>query len=195
MTPEQTFRAKAPALMTRVIREFQFSVEDAAAIAGNGGHESLGFTKLQEMKPTVAGSKGGYGWFQWTGMGAGGRRKAFEKFCAEMKLLPSSDAANIEFLVHELKTTERRAIDKTKAAKSLLDKVQAFEMAYERAGVKHYLSRNKWAEIAREAYIKAQGQDPAVIPPPPDVEPIPTQKPRGLLAAIVELILAIFGRK
>lgn len=191
MTPEQTFRAKAPALMTRVIREFQFSVDDAAAIAGNGGHESRGFTAFQEEKPTVAGSRGGWGWFQWTGP----RRRQFEAFADGFKMDRKSDAAQIEFLVHELKTTERAAILKTKAAKGLLGKVKAFELGYERAGVKHYESRERWAKIALDAYTKAQGQDPAVIPPPPDVEPIPTQKPRGLLAAIIDLILAIFKRK
>lgn len=193
MSAEDTFRAKCPALMTRVIREFQFSVEDAAAVAGNGGHESLGFTKLQEISPTVKGSRGGYGWFQWTGP----RRKQFEKFCADMKMLPSSDAANIEFLVHELKTTERAAIAKTKAGKTLYDKVVGFELGFERAGVKHYDSRFRWAQIAFDAYQKVGGTSPSVVPPPPDdpgVEP-GERKPRGLLMALIDLLIAIFTKK
>ena len=190
---ESVFRAKAPKLMSRLMEEFGFSVEDAAAIAGNAGHESAGFTKLQEIKPTVPGSRGGYGWFQWTGP----RRKAFEKFSLEMKLHPASDAANIAFLIHELKTTERAAIKKTKEAKTFNDKVVAFEEAFERAGAKHYASRWRWAYIALDAYKEGA----APIPAPPDIpgpEPAPpvTDAPKGgLLALIINLILAIFKRK
>jgi hypothetical protein len=191
---ESVFRAKAPKLMTRLMEEFPWTVEDAAACAGNGGHESGGFTNLQEDRPTVQGSRGGYGWFQWTGP----RRKAFEKFCAEMKLLPSSDAGNIAFLIHEMKTTERAAIQKTKDAKTLADKVVAFEKGFERAGVKHYPSRLKWAQIALEAYHAANWTD--FVPPKPDGDPgLPAdpviQKPRGLLSALIDLILSIFRKK
>jgi hypothetical protein len=187
MTAESVFRAKAPKLMGRLMTEFQFSVEDAAAIAGNGGHESRGFTAFQEENPTIKGSRGGWGWFQWTGP----RRREFEAFADGMRLDRKSDAANIEWLVHELKTTERAAILKTKAARTLPDKVVAFEKSFERAGVKHYDSRLKWAQIARDAYQKNQG---VTIPPPPDIEPI-EPKPRGLLRALIDLIISIFKRK
>ena len=65
--PEAFFREMAPRLMRLLIEDFNLTVTDAAAIMGNGGHESLGFTKLQEMKPTVKGSRGGWGLMQWTG--------------------------------------------------------------------------------------------------------------------------------
>jgi hypothetical protein len=198
MSAESTFRAKAPVLMARLMQEFPWSVEDAAAVAGNLGHESGGFAILQEIKPVVKGSKGGYGWAQWTGP----RRVAFEKFCAGMKLLPSSDAGNTAFLIHELKTTERAAIEKTKAAKTLADKVVAFEKAYERAGVKHYPSRLKWAQIALDAY---QARPPVAPPKPespsPGAEPAPapSRKPSiqqvmaWLIGAAVAAIAAYIG--
>lgn len=205
MTPEQTFRAKAPVLMTRLMKEFPWDVLDAAACAGNLGHESLGFTKLQEMAPTVKGSRGGYGWGQWTGL----RRRDFENFCAKGGLNISSDEANIAFLIFELKTTERPAVEKTKGAKGLKAKVEAFEMGYERAGVKHYPSRLKWAEIALDAFQKAQGVNPAPTPPidpptkpaaPPPLPEAPkgTGKPSigqvmlGVVAAIIAAIVAYF---
>ena len=39
--------------MGDLIRDFRIGLEDAAAIVGNGGHESGGFASLQEIKPTI----------------------------------------------------------------------------------------------------------------------------------------------
>lgn len=195
---EAVFRVKVPKLMARLVQEgFGFSVEDAAAIAGNAGHESGGFSKLQEIKPTVPGSKGGYGWFQWTGP----RRRQFEAYSKQNGLLPSSDEANTAFLIHELKTTERKAIDAVKSATTLADKTVAFEKAFERAGIKHYPSRIKWAQIALDAYGRAVA---VVIPPPPDIpapEPVPQlpgkpsiQKVMAwLIGAAIAAVAAYFG--
>lgn len=146
------FEQKAVPLMEALLAAFPvWSEEDAAAVAGNGGHESGGFQKLQEIKPVVPGSRGGYGWFQWTGP----RRRQFESFCKRMKLAPSSDEANTRFIIHELREGERAAVNKTKTARGLEAKVKAFEAAYERAGVKHYASRLKYANRAMAAWKKA----------------------------------------
>ena len=144
----ETFTRKAPIYMGRLMRDFDFTDVDAAAIMGNAGHESGGLTEFQEKKPTKPGSRGGFGWFQWTGV----RRKAYEKYCRDNGLDPRSDEANYGFLVTELKGSESRAVPKTKAARRLEDKVKAFELAFERAGIKHYPSRIKWAERALVAW-------------------------------------------
>ena len=62
LNAEQTSRAKAPGIMAQFIRDFPITPEDAAAVVDNLGHESAGFTALQEIKPIVAGSKG-----EWVG--------------------------------------------------------------------------------------------------------------------------------
>lgn len=149
------FDRLAPGLMSRLMAGVGFTVLDAAAAVGNGGHESGGFAKLQEINPTVKGSRGGYGWFQWTGP----RRRAFEAWCAKNKLDPSSDEANAGFFLAELQGSEKAAVAKTKAAgkglpeqAALVAKVKAFELAYERAGVKHYDSRVAYAQRALKAY-------------------------------------------
>ena len=49
---------------------------------------------------------------------------------------------------------------------SLADKVIAFEKAYERAGVKHYPSRQEWARIAQKAWQDARKGAPAPLVPP-----------------------------
>jgi hypothetical protein len=175
MTPEAHFRATAPKYMRRLVADFpSLNLQDAAAIFGNLGHESLGFTKLQEMKPTVAGSKGGWGWAQWTGP----RRRAFEAYCKRNGKDPASDEANYAYLFVELKGiegTESGAVGKVSAAVGLEAKVKAFEQAFLRAGVKHYDSRLQWAKIAVDALRKEE--EAAAPVPQPRPKPSPTIHP------------------
>lgn len=155
--PIATFMEKAPTFMGLLINDFGFSVDDAAAIFGNLGHESNGLTAFQEVSPTSG--RGGWGWAQWTGP----RRVAFEEYVKRNNLDPKSDDANYKWLFVELSGPEKGAVAKTKAAKTLRDKVIAFEQAFERAGVKHYDSRVKWAERALDAY-RAAGNVPEPVP-------------------------------
>lgn len=172
MNPEAHFRATAPAYMRKLVADFpSLDLQDAAAIFGNLGHESLGFTKLQEISPTVKGSKGGYGWAQWTGA----RRRAFEAWCKKHGKDPASDATNYAYLFLELKGlegTESGAVGKVAAAVGLEAKVVAFERAYLRAGVKNDDSRLKWARIAADA-VRASEPSPAPVSPAP--KPIPAE--------------------
>ncbi len=188
---EAVFRAKAPKYMNMLMADFELGTMDAAAIMGNLGHESGGLTNFQEDRPTVAGSRGGWGWAQWTGP----RRRAFESYCSRNKLDPKSDKANYGWLFVELKGEEKRAIPAVKAVKTLRDKVVAFENTFERSGVKHYDSRMIWAERALDAF-----RDAPVVIPPPDIEPPPPEpvKPgvgagigAGIGAAVIALIWAI----
>jgi hypothetical protein len=158
------FRQKAPEYMRRLMADFGFSLEDAAAVMGNAGHESGGLTQFQEVNPLVPGSRGGFGWFQWTGP----RRRAFEAYCESNNLDPKSDRANYGWLVVELRGPEKDAVRSTKNAKTLDAKVIAFERSFERAGVKHYASRIKWANRALDAY-RTDGR--ADVAPAPDKGP------------------------
>lgn len=210
MTAIETFRSKAPWIMALLMRDFSLTVDEAAAIVGNLGHESGGFASLQEINPTVKGSKGGYGWPQWTGP----RREAFRSYCERNGLAPASDEANYKYLFVELSGTYRNAIAAVKRAGSLPDKVKAFELAFERAGIKHYERRNEWARRATEAWAAAAGKpklpgwaspgtvdaprhQPAVAhepTPPSQPAPAPAGNP-GTLGTILTLIAKIFGRK
>jgi uncharacterized protein YukE len=144
------FKSVVPFYMSRLMQDFDCTSEDAAAVFGNAGHECAGFTLLQEQKPTVAGSRGGFGWFQWTGP----RRRNYEAYCKRNNLNPSAHESNYAFLVVELRSTEK-AMPYVKSASGLNSKTAAFEQRYERAGVKHYASRYKYAEIALAAYNEA----------------------------------------
>lgn len=188
MASATLFKAKVPGLMRQFMADFDCTVLDAAAVFGNAGHECAGFLKLQEISPTVPGSRGGYGWFQWTGP----RRRSFEAYCQRNKLNPASDEANYKYLFVELNGDEQGAIPALKKARDLRGKVIAFEAAYERAGVKHYDSRVSWANIALGAYEAKQG--PIAVPPPPDIEPIQPKEP-SWLEALLNAVLTAFRRK
>lgn len=160
----QVFAEKAPKYMSKLMKDFSFSVLDAAAIMGNCGYESNGTTTLQEIKPVVPGSRGGFGWFQWTGP----RRVAFEAYCKRNGLSPKDDEANYRFLFVELTGSEKRAVAKTKAATGLEAKVRVFEETFERAGVKNYAARNQWARRALAAW-EAKG---FIVETPPEEKPV-----------------------
>lgn len=171
--PDTLFRAKSPEIMRKLMADFGLTEIDAAAILGNIGHECAGFKLMQEVKPVVPGSRGGFGWCQWTGP----RRRAFEAWCKRQDYSPYADHANYSFLFRELKGYEGepafKAIEAVKKAKTLKTKTTAFEMTFLRAGVKHYPSRHAWAERALEAW---RGQ-PVPLPDDPGVEEPASEEP------------------
>lgn len=173
-----TFAAKAPKYMHKLMADFGFSVEDAAAVMGNAGHESGGLSILQEIKPVVKGSRGGYGWFQWTGP----RRKAYEAYCKRNGLNPAADDSNYAFLVVELRGSEKKAVAATKFAKGLESKVIAFEKSFERAGVKHYASRLTWAKRALDAFNKGGVKVTEPDKPKPEPKPVTPSQGAGAVA-------------
>lgn len=213
---EQLFALKAPWIMELLMRDFSLDLDSAAAILGNLGHECGGFSLMQEQEPTVKGSAGGYGWAQWTGP----RRREFEAYCTRNNLDPKEDRANYGWLFVELSTSEKRAIAAVKKPGSVADKVKAFELAFERAGVKHYPSRNAWAARAIAAYKATPGiptlpewakpgkptpqpapPEPVERPPvpfepwEPDRAPAPAQPAkRGILAIILEFLASLFRK-
>lgn len=176
-----TFTDKAVKYMPILMKDFSLSDEDAAAIFGNLGHETGGFKYFQEISPVVQGSRGGFGWAQWTGP----RRRDFEAYCKRNNLDPLSDKANYGFLFVELKTTEKRAIPAVKAASTLYNKTVAFEETFERSGVKAYASRYDYAKQALEAYRAAPKAGPTSLI-------ITSTFAGGALAAIVA-VLQFFG--
>lgn len=196
MANDTLFRELAPRIMRGLMAEFSLDATSAAAIVGNLGHESGGFRFLQEIKPLIPGSKGGYGWAQWTGP----RRRAYEKYCADKKLDPASYEANYGFLVWELRNTETSAIPAVKRATTLHGKVVAFELAFERASDQHkgYPSRERWANIALSAFSAGAPVKPPASPDLPKPKPPPVTPPAkpgdakavGILAAIGAVIAA-----
>lgn len=196
MSNDRQFRRMAPIIMRDLMKDFPvWGVDDTASVVGNAGHESSGFNKLQEISPTVAGSKGGYGWFQWTGP----RRRQFEAYCKAHNLDPKTYAANYGFLKYELMGTYASVIPRVYKAVTLADKVKAFELGYEKAGVKSYAEREKWAALALQVYTPQ-----AIVPVTPIALPIPQKpvvltpvkpndaKPVGLFAGIGVMLYTVW---
>lgn len=173
------FNEWAAVFMGRLMADFALSVEDAAAIIGNAGHESGGFKSLQEIKPLVPGSRGGYGIMQWTGP----RRHDYEAYCARNKLNPADMNTNYKFLFTELKGPEGRVLPKLRAAKTLASKVEVFCNGFLRPGIPHMDSRKVWAKRALAAY---GSNTPAPKPAPP----VGTPAPSGFWAALFAIIKA-----
>jgi len=188
------FRTKAPGIMRRLMADFPALAADPAnpaAIVGNLGHECAGFTKLQEISPTVHGSRGGYGWAQWTGP----RRREYEAWCRQHGLEPSSDEANYGYLKTELSGAYKSAVAAVARANGLRAKVEAFERIYEGAGVKAYDSRERWARVALEAFNQAAVPVTPISLPAPDKPAVAGPPPQetkhdGWFAGIVAAVAA-----
>lgn len=130
-------RAIEERLARDLMRDFGFTTVQVAGIIGNLAHESGGFEHFQEINPLIPGSRGGYGYAQWTGP----RRVAFEAFAADMGDHRTSYAANYGFLKQELSTNHANAVAAVKRAKTVEGATLAFETRFLIAGIKHYGSR------------------------------------------------------
>ena len=136
------FRRKVPEITAELNKDFDLAEHQIAGILGNLGEECNGFTAMQEEKPLVPGSRGGYGWAQWTGS----RRVKFEDFCRDQGLGAWSDEANYGFLKLELQTSHKDAIDKLKNETTLSGAVESFMDSYEGPGIPN--ARIRWAQRA-----------------------------------------------
>ena len=102
----------------------------AAGIVSNLYAES-GLRGINERHPLIPGSRGGFGWAQWTGP----RRRQFEAYAAAHHLDPSSDAANYGFLVEDMKSRHGGILGAVRAARTAHDAaIAAFQ--YESGGAR-----------------------------------------------------------
>lgn len=124
-----------------------FGLEDhqAAAIVGNLDHETGAFKFMQELEPTVEGSRGGYGFAQWTG----DRRVAFENWAKENNMDVSSYDANLGFLVHEFQTDDyfKKIMSRVENTKTVDEATKVFSDGYLKPGIPKMNSRLKRSRI------------------------------------------------
>lgn len=148
----QTGTEVARALVMDLHQDLGLPPEVAVGVVGQLAAESGGFTQLQELNPTVKGSRGGYGYAQWTGP----RRKQFEQFSREKGLDPSSYEANYAFLKHELTNTpEGRILEELKTARDPFTAGRIFTgsakegRGFLRPGIVNASGRDRWtAQVA-----------------------------------------------
>ena len=161
-----TFNEQAPEVMNKLMKDFNLTKEQAAGIVGNLGHESGGLQAGIQEKGMKSG-RGGLGWAQWTGT----RRTAFEKYLKETGQEASDPNANYGFLKKELETTHKGALKAVKNSTDTRGSMVAFEKHYEAAGVKHFESRQQYADAAAKMDLSAgsRGGDAATQPRPQQV--------------------------
>ena len=156
------FKRLAPRMMRDLMRDLSPLAEfQAAAVVGNGGGESGGFMLIQELKPTVPGSKGGSASFNGR---HGHHRKPGRRRVFEMGRKPDSYDANYEMLRRELKGPEKGTMPKLRATKTIDEATKSFMVTFERPGIPHFEGRVKWSKMALAAY-EAEEKKIAKEPP------------------------------
>lgn len=168
----------------RLMKDFDLDLLSSVAIVGNAGHESGGFKQLQELKPLVPGSKGGWGIMQWTGP----RRREAEAYWKRNGLNPSDMDANYKFLFVELKGPEGKVLSKLKVAKTLDEKVEIFSKTFLRPGIPHMDSRKVWAKRALDAWNKKEPEQNDVQKP---VEKQETSQATSGWSILLKLVLKL----
>lgn len=144
------FEQKAVKYCPRLEKDLQIKDYQAFGIFGNLGGETGGFKLLQEAKPLVPGSRGGYGWMQWTGP----RRRKYEAWCKKNNLDPAADETNYRYLVLETTTDEKASLVHLRETKTRDEAVHSFMSKNLRPGIPHYQGRLNWAKRA-EAAVRA----------------------------------------
>ena len=134
--------------MADLKKDFDLADHQAAGILGNLGAECNGFATMQEEKPLVPGSLGGYGWAQWTGP----RRRLFEQFCSDKGLQKDSDEVNYRFLKEELQGSHKHALDELKAQTTLEGAAESFMETFEGPRTPNPGPRTRWAQRALDAF-------------------------------------------
>jgi hypothetical protein len=142
----QVFDKTAPRILDRLMNEKGLTREQAAGVVGNLGHESAGFTAYEEGAPNRYGTRGA-GWAQWTNTPGSPRRDMFENWARAQGLNPRSPEASERYLF-EGDPEFAKAIEAVKRTTTTDQAMRTFESKFERAGVKHYGSRNAYARRA-----------------------------------------------
>lgn len=162
----------------RLQADFGLTPAAAAGFAGNLAHESKDFTTLQEIAPMVPGSRGGYGWAQWTGP----RRRQFEQWAAQNGLDPASKEANYGFLKYELQNTPEGAV--LGALKDVNDPAMAAQIVSERflrPGIVNMDSRVKRTRQIAQALagngVQVASLDPSIGMPAAPAQGVPSMAP------------------
>lgn len=135
----------APQVISRLSSDLNLTPQQAAGIVGQLGYESAGLQAINEVNPVVPGSRGGFGWAQWTGP----RRRAFEQWAQQNRADIQDPETNYQFLLHELTATpEGRVLDSIRKASDAQAAGRIFTDQFLRPGVPAYDKRASWTEKA-----------------------------------------------
>lgn len=149
LKPQEKPMETAFKLIDDLKSNYDMTTEQAAGFVGNLWHETGGFKFMQELKPTVKGSRGGLAFAQWTGS----RRTQFEGLLEELGDLPAdSYEGNWAMITEEFDTTERSALNKILGATTVEDAATATSNFYLRPGKPMLDKRIANANMIYKAY-------------------------------------------
>ena len=169
--PGNPFVEGCARLGPRLMRDLGLTELQAAGLLGNLGHESGGFQTLQERRPVVKGSRGGWGLAQWTGT----RRRAMEAWCRTRQVDPADPEANYGYA--ELRGSEAAALLALKRTATLESATETFCTLFERPGIVALDSRLAWSRRALAAVRAGLAADAvATAAPAPRPRAAPTPK-------------------
>lgn len=154
MSADALFASMSLKIMKDLMAHYKLLDYQAAAFPGNMGVECGGFRMLQEVRPVVAGSQGGYGFCQWTGP----RRRAYFAWAQATNLQPNSYEANMGFLFHELDGDYKRVINLVRGTHTVDSATEVVMRVYLAPGIPHLDAR---VAYARRALTNFRGQHAA----------------------------------
>lgn len=147
-TPEET-KAFATKLVDHLQKELGITKNQAVGIVGNLMHESAGLNpgmnqgmRIGEPSKNMADDNGnGYGLAQWGGV----RKQGLIDLAAKEGIPASSEKANVDYLVHELKGDYSGVIDALKTTKSVQAATESIASNYEKPSDPQMQSRLDYA--------------------------------------------------
>lgn len=147
-TPEET-KAFATKLVDHLQKELGVSKNQAVGIVANLMHESAGLNpgmnqgmRIGEPSGNMADDNGnGYGLAQWGGV----RKQGLMDLAAKEGIPASSEKANVDYLVNELKGEYSGVIDALKKTNSVQEATQSFSANYEKPSDPQMQSRLDYA--------------------------------------------------
>ncbi len=104
-----------------------YSPAQSAGIVGNLAQEST-----VALDSSIENSIGAFGIAQWLGP----RRKALEKFASDRNIAPNDFDLQLDFILHELNTSEKRANKSLLSASTPSEAAASFVNKFERSGEK-----------------------------------------------------------
>lgn len=175
--PGGATRERMAQVRDQLSKDLNISTDAAAGIVSNLNAES-GLQGINERNPLIPGSRGGFGWAQWTGT----RRTEFEAWARANGLDPASDAANYGFLVHELKTKYPGLLAQLRAGKITATEAANLVFSQYESGGDPRLEGSRAGHVGKAELIAgltaptgASGihiPDPSMVPKPGSNAPI-----------------------
>lgn len=154
-------------IMSELMRK-GYTEEEAIAIVANVDIETGGTYDPSTKQRGVGNPED---WWKETNSGRGtgiiqwdDRRNNLKKFAEEKGKSWDDLQTQIDFLDHELKTSEKYGWNKVQKIEDVVDKTKAFTKYIERPGKPHYDKREKAAQKLIDANIKAKGSYYAGLP-------------------------------